>query len=53
MLRGLMNFRVDSVSPVPPSPFPMNLALFCTELAQTVNFNESNANHPARTARCV
>lgn len=40
---GLMNFRVDSVSPMPLLPFPMNLSLFCTELAQNIYLNESNA----------
>lgn len=41
---GLLNFRVDSVSPTPLLPFPMNLSLFCTELAQTINLNETDAS---------
>ncbi len=40
---GLLNFRVDSVSPTPLLPFPMHLSLFCTELAQSIQLNESNS----------
>jgi hypothetical protein len=40
---GLLNFRVDSVTPTPLLPFPMNLSLFCTELAQNVRLNEPNS----------